>query len=103
MRKSKKRGTVETQGEFGTKTSCRADMAGAASTGRQEMEALSDCCTKELLLLPYPYFQLLPACSGTTLRVSMGMEKANKTVELLEVIPLLALSAPWSQPCTSCM
>lgn len=79
MRKAKKRGTVETQGEFGTKTTCRADMAGAASTERQEMEAVSDCCTKELLLLPYPYFQLPPACSGTTLRVSMGMEKANET------------------------
>lgn len=55
-RKAKKGRAVETRGKLGTKTICRAEMAGPASIGRQEEEALPDCCTKEALFLPYSYF-----------------------------------------------
>jgi len=56
MRKAKKRGAVETKEECGTKTMWTAEMADPASTERQEVEAVPDCCTKEMLLPPYPYF-----------------------------------------------
>ena len=56
MRKAKKGGAVETKGEFGTKTIWRAEIAGPASTERREAEAVPDCCTKEVLLPPFPYF-----------------------------------------------
>lgn len=75
--------------------------AGPASTARWEVETVPNCCTKEVRLLPYPYFQLPPARSGIALRVSMGMVSANKTYWSCWESPLCLLCT-WSQPCSSC-